>query len=96
MKRATTFWTIVLSIFAVSSCAAEDKHADEAAEAAAIVWLSLVDAGSYAQSWAAASARFRQAVPQEQWESKAAVASPVTTSSSDAKRATIRSIQSSP
>jgi hypothetical protein len=32
------------------------------------VWLSLVDKGSYAESWKTAASGFRKAVPQEKWE----------------------------
>jgi hypothetical protein len=42
------------------------------AEAAALAWLTLVDAGSYAQSWSSASSVFRERVPQPQWESSVA------------------------
>jgi Protein of unknown function (DUF4019) len=73
MKRARTFYVVVVSILATSSCAAQDEHADAAAKAAALAWLSLVDAGSYAESWTAASMRFREAIPKAQWESKVAL-----------------------
>ena len=42
------------------------------AESAALAWLGLVDAGSYAQSWSTASSVFREKVPQSQWESAVA------------------------
>jgi hypothetical protein len=39
----------------------------DAAEAAARAWLSLVDQGKYAESWAAAAELFQNAVPKGQW-----------------------------
>ena len=45
---------------------------EAAAESAALTWLVLVDAGNYAGSWSAASASFRQHVPQSQWQTAAA------------------------
>jgi hypothetical protein len=61
---------------ALSMCvvpiAASDDDPEAAAASAAVAWLALVDAGSYAESWNAAATRFRQAVAQEQWQSSAA------------------------
>jgi Protein of unknown function (DUF4019) len=45
---------------------------EPAAESAALTWLSLVDAGNYAQSWSAAATFFRQQVSQSQWQAAAA------------------------
>lgn len=45
-----------------------------AAESAALAWLSLVDAGSYAQSWSPASSLFRQKVSESRWQTAAASA----------------------
>jgi len=45
---------------------------EAAAESAALAWLVLVDAGNYSASWVAASASFRQHVPQSQWQTAAA------------------------
>lgn len=70
MGRRARFCAIALSLVA-ASLAAGDAHGVAAAETAALAWLSLVDAGRYAESWTAAATRFRQAIPQEQWESKA-------------------------
>ncbi|MBN1422250.1 MAG: DUF4019 domain-containing protein [Planctomycetes bacterium] len=39
----------------------------EAACAAAKRWLALLDAGSYGESWPAASAHFREVVPRDRW-----------------------------
>ena len=47
---------------------------DGAAESAALVWLGLVDAGHYAQSWSIASSLFRQKVSESEWQSAAASA----------------------
>jgi len=39
----------------------------EAGYAAAKKWLALLDAGSFAESWPAASAHFRDVVPRDRW-----------------------------
>jgi hypothetical protein len=41
---------------------------EPAARAAAEAWLSIVDAGKYAQSWTEASTLFRRALDQPSWE----------------------------
>ncbi len=46
---------------------AEDKPT-EAAQKVDIVWLGLVDAAQYGQSWRVASARFQALVPEDKWE----------------------------
>jgi Protein of unknown function (DUF4019) len=71
MKLAITICVIAFSTCALP-LAASDEHPEAAATSAAVAWLALVDAGNYAQSWNAAAARFRQRVPQEQWQSIAA------------------------
>jgi hypothetical protein len=52
-----------------SAAAAESDLAQkkDAAAAAATEWLSLVDEGKYAESWAAAAELFQNAVPKGQW-----------------------------
>jgi hypothetical protein len=45
-----------------------------AAEDAARAWLALVDGGRYAESWGAAAAAFREAVPRERWAEQVGVA----------------------
>jgi hypothetical protein len=59
---------IGVSIFLVSCSAPSNPDAEQAASAAASEWLSLVDEGSYADSWQHASELFRVAVTKEQWE----------------------------
>ena len=71
MKRAVSICAIAMSLWVVSA-AASDEQREASAAAAAVAWLALVDAGSYAESWNAAAARFRQAVTQQQWQSSAA------------------------
>jgi hypothetical protein len=44
---------------------------EAAAQAAALTWLRLLDAGDYAQSWATASEYFRNAIPRSDWVTKA-------------------------
>jgi hypothetical protein len=46
--------------------------AEDAAEAAALGWLRLLDAGSYPQSWTAASTLFRDRMSQSRWRTKIA------------------------
>jgi hypothetical protein len=63
---------MVLSVGAAllgSAAATESELAQkkDAAEAAARAWLSLVDQGKYAESWAAAAELFQNAVPKGQW-----------------------------
>lgn len=41
--------------------------AEKAAEGAALAWLRLIDEGSYAESWEAASAHFKAVVPRARW-----------------------------
>jgi hypothetical protein len=71
MKLAMSSCALALSLWVVSP-AASDEHHEASAAAAAVAWLALVDAGSYAESWNAAATRFRQAVTQQQWQSSAA------------------------
>lgn len=71
MKLAAKICVIVLS-FCAASIAAGDEQAETAAQSAALAWLSLVDAGNFAESWTAASTRFRTAIRQEQWQARAA------------------------
>lgn len=70
VKLAAKICVIVLSLCA-ASIAAGDEQAQKDAESAALAWLSLVDAGNYADSWTAASTRFRTAIRQEQWQARA-------------------------
>jgi hypothetical protein len=53
---------------------AADAAAEKAAQQSAQVWLALVDAEKYAQSWGEAAQLFKQAVTQAQWESAARAA----------------------
>ena len=46
----------------------------KAARVAADTWLSLVDAGNYAQSWETAATFFKSAVPSEKWQAAAKTA----------------------
>ena len=61
-----------ITLWAVSVPAATPSATPETgAEAAALVWLSLVDAGNYDQSWSSASSLFRQKISEAQWQSAA-------------------------
>ena len=60
--------TLLVALAACSSPASiEDTRQ---AEAAAQSWLSIVDAGDYAQSWSAAASYFRNSIAQPQWSSR--------------------------
>jgi hypothetical protein len=51
---------------------------EEAAQATALAWLRLIDAGDYARSWDESAAIFRNSISQTQWASRiAAVRSPL-------------------
>jgi len=63
MKLATTICAIAMSACALS-IAASAEPPEVAAASAGKMWLALVDARRYAESWNAASTLFRQAVPQ--------------------------------
>lgn len=58
---------VLLALFGSLSSLAADEAAEKAAQSAAKQWLALVDQGKYAESWQAAAAYFRNAVPREQW-----------------------------
>jgi len=69
---ATLLAMTLLAIGAPATSSAETPEA--AAESAALAWLTLVDAGNYAQSWNDASVLFRQSVTESQWQSAVAAA----------------------
>ena len=71
MKNVVAAFTIVL-LGLMTPLAMSLEPREAAAEAAARAWLALVDAASYDRSWSAASAQFRQKVPQAQWQAAAA------------------------
>lgn len=60
---------VVLSMAACSKSAApSNPEAEAAAVAAAQTWLSLVDAGNYAEAWAGTSALFKLSIPEQAWQ----------------------------
>jgi Protein of unknown function (DUF4019) len=59
------------AFFALAPFAMSSESREDAAETAAITWLGLIDAGHYDDSWAAASALFREKVPKLQWQAAA-------------------------
>ena len=65
--------TLRALIFAITILAtaapAYAETPEAAAESAALEWLGLLDAASYAQSWSTASTLFRQSVSEAQWQS---------------------------
>ena len=72
MKITAALCAILLWSVAVPGATPVAAPAPEAAaESAARVWLALLDAGNYADTWSSASAVFRQKVTQAQWQSAA-------------------------
>ena len=67
MKRA--FAVIALaSLASLATVSAADPDPTTEAIAASRDWLSVVDAGQYAQSWDEAAALFKQHISKSQWE----------------------------
>jgi len=48
-----------------------EEAPEKAAEAAALSWLALMDAGKYAEGWDAGAEAFRASVTKERWQSMA-------------------------
>lgn len=71
MKLATALSIVALFTLA-APLAATTEGPEVAAESAALVWLGLLDAGSYAQSWSTASTLFRERTSQSRWHAKVA------------------------
>jgi hypothetical protein len=57
---------VCIGLLSALGLAAASDAQDEAV-AAALAWLSLVDAGSYAESWAEAAPFFKEKVSEDQW-----------------------------
>jgi hypothetical protein len=70
MQTRRDFVTVLsaLSLVGLARPLAADEPAEEKAEAAARVWLTLVDEGLYAESWDTAAPNFKTAVAKEQWQ----------------------------
>jgi uncharacterized protein DUF4019 len=63
----------VVALFALTApLAASAEEPEIAAESVALAWLRLLDAGSYTQSWSAASTLFRERTSQSRWRAKIA------------------------
>ena len=61
-------WLIIRAVWrAVGGAKADAMRSLQSQQAAAQDWLALMDAGDYAQSWAAGSAWFQRAVTQDEW-----------------------------
>ena len=59
---------LMMALVAAPPVSADEHQADtEAAEAAALAWLGLIDRGEYGPSWDQAAEYFRRAVPKDQW-----------------------------
>ncbi len=66
MRRALAIFSLALIITAGLHAAAATR--EQVAQEAAQQWLSLVDAGNYAESWQNASSAFKHAISQQQWQ----------------------------
>jgi Protein of unknown function (DUF4019) len=66
MKRALAVFSLIVMVSSGLHAAAATR--EQAAQEAAQQWLSLVDAGDYAESWQTASGGFKHAVSQQQWQ----------------------------
>ena len=64
--RAATVLSTALAL-ALSIAPAQAQATNEAAQHAAESWVALVDGAQYSESWQAAAAFFRNAVPQQKW-----------------------------
>ncbi len=72
--KITTAVSVVALFTLMAPLAASVEGSEAAAESPALAWLRLLDAGSYTQSWSAASTLFRARTSQSLWRSKAATA----------------------
>jgi hypothetical protein len=72
MKRALAILSLVFMVTAGQHATAATR--EQAVQEAAQQWLSLVDAGHYAESWQNASSAFKHAVSQQQWQDALTVA----------------------
>jgi uncharacterized membrane protein len=63
--------TLAVLVGASAQTSAADTP-EASAEAAALTWLHLLDAGSYAKSWDSAASYFKNSITQSQWVSRAA------------------------
>lgn len=62
--------TLLLVLAAAAApAAAQEPTPEEAARAAALEWLAVVDGGRYAESWSRAAEAFRAALTQAAWDS---------------------------
>jgi hypothetical protein len=66
MKRSLAFIPVVF-VLCVALARASDDAATSLARSAAVEWLALVDAGSYATSWDEAAALFKDKVTKTDW-----------------------------
>jgi hypothetical protein len=69
MKVLASIATLTLLITASPSAFSEATPEDQA-QAAALTWLGLVDAGDYQQSWVTAADYFRNSIEEREWVSR--------------------------
>jgi len=67
MKTSVLFKVCLISVLMLSQPLLAGKVKEEAAIAAAEVWLSLVDQGEYLESWKEGATYFQNAVTRDQW-----------------------------
>jgi hypothetical protein len=63
-----TWWLVTGVAILLAVPAMPQGSPEEAGKTAASLWLQLLDAGKYADSWKEAASSFRNAVTKEQWE----------------------------
>jgi Protein of unknown function (DUF4019) len=69
-------FTLTAPLAASADIASSADGSAVAAESAALAWLGLFNAGSYSQSWSAASPLFREHISESQWRTRVAVGRP--------------------
>ena len=62
-----TPFLVVLTLILVSACGESNPEAEKAGSEAAAVWLDVVDAGLYAESWSVAAEGLKGQVDEESW-----------------------------
>ena len=68
MKRFISVGVAIVIILLAGISCATNAEKEKAAVTAAEVWLNLIDAGKYSESWQESAGYFRDAVTQDKWE----------------------------
>ena len=73
MNKLIMLCTVMLVVLTPHESVGQSDAVTKAQQAAE-VWLAMVDASNYGQSWEAAALLFKQALPKERWEEAVKVA----------------------